>query len=401
MKIGQFTDSYLPIMDGTITVVRNYARLMNDKQHSCCIVAPNNPGYTDDEPYEVIRCRSVSIPKRPPYRMAVPISDLRTLNYLTKQNFDIIHSHSPFAMGMLGRDISVQKRIPLVATFHSKYYDDIKQVTNSDSLAELGTQILMNYFKYADLVCTVNNSTVATMRQYGYEGEVFVLPNGTDCVYPADPEALKRTAESRFNIKPGETVFLFVGQLVWQKNIRTIIEACALLKEHGLRFKMVMAGSGYAQEEIHRLVSQLGLEQDFIFTGLLYDRQLLNALYLRSQLFVFPSVYDNAPLVVREAAVMRCPSVLVGGSNAAESVIDRKNGYLCTNSPQSLCETIYYAITHEEERRQIGLCASQSIPVSWESVISTVLGKYEELIRNQKKPARRYTRVNWKGLSDT
>ena len=66
----------------------------------------------------------------------------------------------------------------------------------------------------------------------------------------------------------------------------------------------------------------MGLSERIRFAGALRDRDLLRQIYAASDLFVLPSVYDNAPLTVREAASCGCPSALITGSNAAEGIMD-------------------------------------------------------------------------------
>jgi glycosyltransferase involved in cell wall biosynthesis len=89
----------------------------------------------DTDPFKVIRYHSVPVPKRPPYRFGVPLLDW---GYMTEQHQmypDLVHAHSPFLAGREALRIAKSRNIPLVASFHSKYYDDILQVTNSRFLS--------------------------------------------------------------------------------------------------------------------------------------------------------------------------------------------------------------------------------------------------------------------------
>ena len=58
-----------------------------------------------------------------------------------------------------------------------------------------------------------------------------------------------------------------------------------------------------------------------------------------ADLFLFPSMYDNAPLVVREAAMMGTPSVILKGSTASEVIVDGVNGFLADQTPDSYADT--------------------------------------------------------------
>lgn len=380
MKIAQFCDSYLPAIDGVINVVRNLATTLNKEYGSCAVVAPKSPGYVDEEEIEVIRCHAMKIKQRPPYMFGIPMLDVRTQNKLVKKRFEVVHAHTPFTLGYEALRLARQENIPVIASFHSKYYDDIKQATKSTVLAKLGTTMAMDFYRHVDIVLTVNNATVKTMREYGYEGPVRILPNGVNTEYPAHPEALIEETNRLWNIDPRVPVLLFVGQQIWQKGIKTLIDACALLKQGGQPYTMVLAGNGYAAQEIKEYAAKCGVADRFVFTGQLSDRTQLAGLYLRSSLFVFPSVYDNAPLVVREAAVHRCPSVVLKNTNAAEGIADGINGFLCENTPRALSAAIQGILAQEEARRQCGIRASQTLPMSWDQVADKAYSIYCEAI---------------------
>ena len=77
-----------------------------------------------------------------------------------------------------------------------------------------------------------------------------------------------------------------------------------------------------------------------LFTGFVGDREEILSLYRRADLLVFPSVYDNAPMVVREAAAMGTPALLVRGSCSAEGVTHGDNGFLCEADPASIASSV-------------------------------------------------------------
>src|ERR1035437_405065 len=133
-------------------------------------------------------------------------------------------------------------------------------------------------------------------------------------------------------------VFLFVGQHIWEKNTRLIVESLAQIKD--LHFKMFFIGIGYAASDLKQLVEELGLNDKVKFVGMITDRDKLKEYYAAADLFLFPSIYDNAPLVIREAGAMHTPSILVEGSSSAENVIDNFNGFLVKNSIESFVEKL-------------------------------------------------------------
>jgi glycosyltransferase involved in cell wall biosynthesis len=144
---------------------------------------------------------------------------------------------------------------------------------------------------------------------------------------------------------------------------------------------MYFIGIGYAASDLKQLVEELGLTDKVEFVGMISDRIQLKKYYAAADLFLFPSIYDNAPLVIREAGAMHTPSVLIEGSSSAENIIDNFNGFLIKNSIESFTAKLRELMGGSPERIQLaGLNASQSIARSWENVVEEVLDRYNKLM---------------------
>jgi glycosyltransferase involved in cell wall biosynthesis len=166
----------------------------------------------------------------------------------------------------------------------------------------------------------------------------------------------------------------------WKKNILTVLEACAELKKQGQVFRLLLAGQGMDMNGIQQKLGELNIQDRAQMLGHITDSSLLDGLYTRAAVFAFPSLYDAAPMVVREAAVMGTPSVMVRGSTAAEIIRDGENGYLCENDPQDLARVIRGILEDPEKRNRIGETAKETIPVPWSRVLETAVERYERLV---------------------
>ena len=121
-------------------------------------------------------------------------------------------------------------------------------------------------------------------------------------------------------------------------------------------------------------------------TGHVTDIYVLDGLYGASDLFVFPSLYDNSPMVVREAAAMMTPSVLIKNSSAAEGITDGYNGFLCSDDSNDLARVLKRALFDEKSKlHEIGRNAQSTIPVSWDKLMVDIEDRYKELITVNKK----------------
>lgn len=381
MVIGEFCECYPPHIDGVGMVVRSYAEHLSKTQEACYYIAPRSAEkkYAQpNEPFPVIQYASLPIPNEA-YSVGMPAFDLPFRHDLNKIPFDIVHAHTPFVSAIEALRIARERRIPLVATLHSKYYDDVLTKTHSELLASAVVRRIVTFFDKCDEVWTVNDATAEVLRGYGYRGEIVIMPNGTDLKYPTEKDAER--AEKRFGLGKG-IVFLFVGQQNFKKNTDSILKAAALYKQaNGPDFRIVFVGQGPDAGKMRTLADELGLSDVAVFTGHIADRETLNDLYARADLFVFPSLYDNAPMVVREAAAAGTPSLLIEGSCAADGVKDGDNGFLCKNTPEEIAACMKRAL---KTSKDVGKRARETIPVPWNRITETVVDRYAALIERIK-----------------
>ncbi len=378
-NVGLFCDCFPPVMDGVSVCMQNYAYWMQKKVGGTFVVTPNVPGADYASlPYKVLDYFSVPVPFRHPYVTGIAEIDPSFLARVSKIEFKIVHAHCPFTSGLAAMRIARNRRIPLVATFHSKYRDDFARVL-PEAAVKAVVKLIVEFYERADLVWVPQESVIDVIREYGYKGEVEVMDNGSDLV--ADyPEKFFVDARNRLGIAPGEFVLLFVGQHIWEKNPRLIIEALAKIPD--VQFRMFFAGNGYAASAMKELVSERGLDSKVTFLGTITDRARLTDYYAASDLFLFPSLYDNAPLVVREAAALHSPSVMARGATASTIIDDGRNGFLVDNDPDCLARLLRELIADPDRVRRVGLQASKTLVRSWEDCVGEVLDRYNVLLKS-------------------
>ena len=378
LRIGQFTDTFLPVVDGVGRVVQAYAETLSAMGHQVTVVAPMyNTGFQGGFPFELVDFIGTGVPGMKQYKVGEAMLDAHYRRRIRMIELDIVHAHSPFTAGSEALRLSVVRKLPLVGTFHSKYYDDFLKATKSESVAKMMTKVVVNYYNRCDEVWAVGKNTAEVLKSYGYEGEIQVMPNGATLrsVNPSDVEEVTR----RFSLGE-DPLILFVGQMDWKKNILTVLEACAELKKQGTAFRLILAGQGIDMNAIRGKLAELNIQDRAQMLGHITDTSLLDGLYSRAAVFAFPSLYDAAPMVVREAAVMGTPSVMVRGSTAAEIIRDGVNGYLCENDPKDLARVISGILADPEGRKKTGENARETIPVPWSKVLETAAERYERLV---------------------
>ena len=298
-------------------------------------------------------------------------------------SFEIVHAHCPFETGDLAHQAAQKQQIPLVATFHSKYRQDFEHNVHCKPIVDWMVRHIIRFFEKADEVWIPQAAVEPTLREYGYKGHVEVVENGNDFYTPKPIiDAMRKEMREELGVLPEETMLLFVGQHIWEKNIGFILDALALIKEQP--FQLFMVGTGYAVRDIKHKIGELGLQNKVTLLGNIHDRNRLKKIDAAADLFLFPSLYDNAPLVVREAAAMHTPALMLQESTAAEVIQPDVNGFLTPNDLQQYADRIVYLMHHPEMMAKVGHKASTTISRSWENVMEEVILRYRDIQQSYK-----------------
>lgn len=381
LRIAQCNDTFLPIVDGVGRVAFEYAQALGKRAHECYVIVPmRDAGYRGNYPFEIVDFVSVKVPGSPQYSTGIAKLDNHYVARMDMVELDIVHAHSPGPAGLEAARLAAKHKIPLIGTFHSKYHEDILRYTRSEGIAHIGAKYVADFFDRCDEVWTVSNQAAHTLRSYGYSGRIEIVPNGTNIPFVRDAD--KQDARDAFALG-SDPILLYVGQMDWKKNLRLTLMAAGLLHRQGVKFQLVLAGQGKDFDAVHALAEELGLGAKVRFTGHIGDMRLLNGLFACASLFVFPSTYDTAGLVVREAAAVGTPSVVLRDSAPAEVIVDGRNGFLCEEDERSLAAAISRAIQDTAHLKEVGLRAKETIPIPWNKVIDNVEERYRALAENR------------------
>ncbi|MCH5347297.1 MAG: glycosyltransferase [Muribaculaceae bacterium] len=379
---GLFNDSFPPVLDGVTLTVQNYVRWLVDRGLPVTVITPWNPFDPAHPDFEMHRYFSLPIYNRHPYRYGYPRVDPFIWYNVRRTPFKIVHAHCPFSSGRIARYASRYHCVPLVGTFHSKYRTDLER-----SLPAWGVRWqmkrILDFYNACDEVWIPQAAVEDTIREYGYRGQLRVVDNGNDLAgdLGGDLATVKSEARRRLNIPSDRLTLLFVGQHIREKGVHIIIDALGLLKDK-VDFEMHFIGTGYATDEMKRHIVSLGLHDRVTLHGVLTDRHLLSDYYAAASLFLFPSMYDNAPLVVREAAMAGTPSILPLGSTAAEVIVNGSNGFLTDATSDAYASLISRLDADRDIIDTVGAGARQSLARSWDDIMNEVFDHYQRIIRD-------------------
>lgn len=394
MRVCLLNDSFPPVIDGVANVVMNYGKILQTEGLADVMVA--TPRYPDAEyhgyPYQVVPYRSIDTTKIVKgYRAGNPVN-IREVYDITEFAPDILHSHCPVSSTILARMVRKAAGAPLVFTYHTKFDVDIAKAIKSKTIQKEAIRSLVSNIEACDEVWVVSQGAGENLKSLGYRGEYRVVSNGVDFPKGKVPFDKVTQVVKNYDLPQGVPVFLFVGRIQTYKGLPLILDALKLLSEKGRDFRMIFVGKGPDEELIKEKAKNLGLYEEkesgacgkCIFTGAVYDREVLRAFNTRADLFLFPSTYDTNGIVVREAAACGLASVLIKGSCAAEGITHDRNGYLIDETPKALCELLDRVSNDLDHLHQVGQNAMDEIYISWEESVHAAYERYGEIIEIKK-----------------
>jgi len=387
MKIGFFTDTYLPIIHGVEISMETFRQVFEKMGHQVYIYAPHVPGYKDKNP-NVFRFNSVKIVKEPEMRFAFPVFPQDAFKEASKFKIDIAHAHTPFSMGLLAKYIAKKQKIPMVYTHHTHYPEYAKVYFKEKLLLPQLAKLYCAWFaNMADTIIAPSEKIKKMVRTYGVKKtipiQVVLTGINLDIFKPSAQEGQK--IKEKLNIPKQTKILLFVGRINKEKNVEFLID---VIKEISLKrqdFKLLMAGDGALIEELKEKINQLNISQFVQFVGKVPHKSV-SQYYQAADLFCFPSLTDTQGIVLLEAMACGSPVVTLKDDAFFNVVKDNENGFMVSRQSVFLyAQKIIQLFDDQQLYKQFSIAAQDTAKKYSETSQAQKLIKiYQDLIDKKK-----------------
>ena len=334
MRIGIFTDTYPPYINGVSTSVSMLENALRKKGHQVYIVTVNteNMRYKYENDEHIIRIPGVPIGIYD-YRLT-GVYPLKAINKIKKWNLDVIHSHTEFDVGTFARIIAKQYNIPLVHTYHTMYEDYVHYITKGyfNNTSKKIVEYLTNFYcnqTATELIVPTKKTYDLFKEKYKYTRNVHIIPTGIEVekFYKenTDPAKLEEIRK-KHGLNKGDFVILYVGRLGQEKSVDVLIEAHQeLAREY--KAKLLIVGDGPDMDTYKNLVHKLKIDDNVIFTGKVPWTEV-TLYYQIADIFATASKSETQGLTVIEAMAASLPVVAVDDESFRNVIIDGLNGHL-------------------------------------------------------------------------
>lgn len=386
MRIGIFTDSYLPRLDGIAIASDTLRRGLEAAGHEVFVICPARPEakqlYKRDKHIIALR----SLPGfYEGFRNVLP---LPVNGRLSELELDLIHVETPLQVGLLGLKFAQKNDLPLVATCNADPHiaaaypvvavacmgilatirrwrrsetpvaEADKQLFKKARFHNLSwrkgvTQAVVNYFHIqcnGVIVPSPKLQQALSDNPYGYSSSV--IPTGVDAFTPTASKAAMR---KQYRLPAQAVVFIMVGRLVKEKNHTLALEAFAEADLPEAHFLIV--GGGPEAKNIRSLVKELSLEGRVHLTGKVSRESARNAM-AAADVFVSVLEMEAQGLVINEAAHAGLP-LLVCGQDINNCVIPNKTALVPSGSAASIAKAMRSLATEDDLRARLGEVAQK------------------------------------------
>lgn len=385
MRIGIFTDTYYPQVNGVVTSILMLEKELRNLGHDVYIFTTSNPK-AKDLSENIFRLPSMPFIFLPTYRIAFFCSP-KMLRKIKNFNLDIIHTQTEFSIGLFGKMVSKFLKIPMVHTYHTMYEDYVHYIANGYFFKPKAAQKLSKIFcNMAKNVIVPTQKTKDCLIAYGVKKPIEIIPTGIelekfeDCVSPEKIINLKKD----LGLKTSDFVILFLGRVAKEKSIDVLISQMPNIIKKVESAKLLIVGGGPYLEKLKDLSCDLCMSENIFFTGEISWQQI-NLYYKLADVFVTASTSETQGLTCIEAMASEVPVICKNDPSVQNLIEDKKNGFLFDDAKE-LSGIIYDLKQNRQLKEKITSNAKITVEgLSCNSFAKSVQDIYYQVIKNEYK----------------
>ena len=344
MRIGMFTDSYLPTRDGVVTSLTTSRRILEAMGHEVFLFAPDDPRGKAPKENRTYYFPASEFSSYEGYRVAIyPATGLHDI--IRESDLDVLHTHGIAFMGFKSMFASRFFKIPILLTYHTMITEAFHYMPwnlDEDLMRRPMWIYLRHFLARADGVAAPTNAILEELKAKSKLKFSRVIPTGVDLERFNPRGAGRSSVRERLGMGDSPMV-LHVGRVAKEKNLEAIIQGFPSVLKRQPNAKLVVAGDGPARGACEMLVKSKGLGDNVIFAGFVPDDEL-PGYYSAADAFVIASKFETQGIVVMEAMASGLPVAGINFRAIPEMIRDGENGYLFDETPEGCAEAICRAL---------------------------------------------------------
>lgn len=225
-------------------------------------------------------------------------------------------------------------------------------------------------YEVADYIMTCSGFTYRSFLKHGIEeNKVLKVPYGVNLDFFGK---LPKKSDGKFRV-------ICVGLMCLRKGIPYLLEAWKKLNLPVDKTELLLVGN--VQKDLKHFLKTFRLPKNVIFYGST-DRKTLLELYVKSDLFVLPSIEEGLSMTIAEAMASSLPVICTTNTGGEELIENNKQGFIIPiRDPEILLEKILWCYENQELAKQIGLNAKIKVKdFTWDLYGQRVYEEYQKVL---------------------
>lgn len=386
MRIGLFTDTYTPDINGVVSSIVTLRNQLIKDGHDVFVITNHSKLFKYSYDDRVLRVTGLEAKFLYGYTISTPWH-LRAYNEIKSMRLDVIHVHTEFGIGIFARICSSRLNIPLVSTYHTTYEDythyvnvfDSKTVENVSKKAVAGLSKL--YSLSSVIIIAPSLKTKLMLESYGIKREIDVIPSGLNLAAFEHVSSQKRKEiRSQWGFEENQTVFIYVGRIAQEKSIDVVIDAFTQLAKQEENVRLLIVGSGPSEDELKEKVKENHMESTIFFAGKRNADEVPDY-YLSCDAFISASLTETQGVTFIEALASGLPVFARPDEPLDEIVIDGETGFYFSDMQEFADKAKFYIQLAQAKKEEIKEnCLEIVEPYNSETFSASVLEVYQKAI---------------------
>ena len=318
-KMACFTDTFFEI-NGVAKTYQKIIDVANQEKLNLKVIVTDTRGESS-EYLKIFRpITSFPLPEYEEIPINIP-NFLEILDYIEKENFDVIYAATPGVLGIVAFLIAKILNLPFVTTFHTDIPEYIYKYTEDHIAKDITWKLLSALYNNSTKILSPSFCYKEILKENNIKEELIeVFSRGVD-LQKFNPSYKNPNFFGKFDPSyNGEKIVLYVGRVSKEKEIDTFIEVANRMKNRK-DVKFVIVGDGPYRKEAEKKA------ENVIFTGYL-EKETLSTVYASSDIFLFPSTTETFGNVILEALASGLPVLISDKGASKENVIDNITGFV-------------------------------------------------------------------------
>lgn len=391
MRIGLFTDTYPPEINGVANSTYILRTELLKQGHDVYVITTNSEGGVAthwEENGTILRFKGAELKFLYGYVMTSPFH-FKALQEIKDLNLDVIHAQTEFGVGIFAHICASQLDIPLVSTYHTTYEDYTHYVNliNSKTVDEYAKKLIGRlsklYGNSSVRVISPSEKTKSMLESYHIRRNIDVIPTGLmlDDFSPAKKD-VEKTHAIRKNCGFGDDDFVIVtvGRLAEEKSVDVVVDAFEHASKIYDNIRLMIVGGGPDYDKIKKDVTERGLGDKVCLTGP-FPKEEIPDIYRSAEAFISASLTETQGMTFIEALASGIPLFVRYDDVLAHLVDEGKTGWFYEDANDFTVQLKkYLSLSAEEKDIMRENCTKQVVSYSSQTFAEKVVDVYNKAI---------------------